>query len=313
MMTNDRYFPIFIPSYHRADNLKTAAFFIKKIGWPSNQVHVFIDSETDDKCEYENTCNMLGCCLHVFDMSEARARYDFVHRASKSRRAAGMARNMFFDFAIQNKIDFYMVQDDDTQRYDMRARGEKDKAAKKCQVVRTFFAVQEPTKRHQIGLFRIGQGGDFLCRPTGRIYQEKVMNTTFYLMPYIYRGERGVQDNDTSLFCSVKNEGLFCGSTRDGVVLIQMPSAKQKGGLTDLYNECKLLNKSLVVPIQYPSAVYAEKQQRNGGRLHHKIVYRNLSPRIIKFPQGRGNIRWDTFEEDWPFTNEPKKRNYKLL
>ena len=143
--------------------------------------------------------------------------------------------------------------------------------------------------------------------------QEKVMNTTFYLMPYVYRGERGVQDNDTSLFCSVKNEGLFCGSTRDGVVLIQMPSAKQNGGLTDLYNECKLLNKSLVVPIQYPSAVYAEKQQRNGGRLHHKIVYRNLSPRVIKFPQGRGNIRWNTFEEDCPFTNDPKKRNYKLL
>lgn len=87
-------------------------------------------------------------------------------------------------------------------------------------------------------------------------------------------------------------------------------SATQKGGLTDLYNECKLLNKSLITPIQYPSAIKAEKQKKNGGRLHHKINYRYLSPVIMKSDDGRDNIAWDTYDEDFPFTNEPRLKRY---
>jgi hypothetical protein len=79
-----------------------------------------------------------------------------------------------------------------------------------------------------------------------------------------------------------------------------------RGGLTDLYNELKLLNKSLVVPIQYPSLCYAEKQKMNGNRLHHRISLNNLMPKLIK--ADTSNIAWDTYPEDIPFTNEPLNR-----
>lgn len=102
------------------------------------------------------------------------------------------------------------------------------------------------------------------------------------------------------------NEGLFTGTNNHGVVLQQVQSATQAGGLTDLYNECKLLNKALVTPIQFPSAIYAEKQMMNGGRLHHRIVYKYLGPCIIKGDKERDNIAWDKWEEDWPYTNEGK-------
>ena len=137
------------------------------------------------------------------------------------------------------------------------------------------------------------------------------MNATFYLMPYVYRGERGVQDDDTSLFTGVMNEGLFTGSLAYGLILQQTASATAKGGLTDLYNECKLLNKSLVCPIQFPSAIHAERQIQNGNRIHHRIDNEYLMPRIIKTEGGRSNIAWDTYPEDTPFTNEPK-RSYSL-
>lgn len=138
-----------------------------------------------------------------------------------------------------------------------------------------------------------------------RLYFHKVMNTTFYLLPYIYRGERGQQDNDTSLFCGIHNAGLFTGSANCGLSLHQTVSAKSAGGLTDIYEECKLLQKSLTVPIQYPSAVFAEKQVQNGGRLHHRIDYNFLAPKILKVDAGgRNNIAWDTYPEDMPFTNE---------
>lgn len=59
--------------------------------------------------------------------------------------------------------------------------------------------------------------------------------------------------------------------------------------------------------IQYPSAIKATKQIKNGGRLHHAINYRYLAPKLLKIPNGRDNIAWDTYSEDVPFTNEPKR------
>jgi len=40
-----------------------------------------------------------------------------------------------------------------------------------------------------------------------------------------------------------------------------------------------------------------------GGRIHHKIISKYLYPRLIK-TVGVNNIRWDTYPEDAPFTNE---------
>lgn len=60
--------------------------------------------------------------------------------------------------------------------------------------------------------------------------------------------------------------------------------------------------------IQFPSAIRAEKQVMNGGRVHHRINGRYLIPKILKIEGGRDNIAWDTYEEDVPFTNEPKRK-----
>ena len=309
-MKND-FFPIFIPSYHRANNCKTAHFFIEQVGWPSDKIHIFIDSEADDSAAYERLCKRLKCNLHIFDMNEARRRFDYVHRASVSRRSAGQARNMFHDFAIKNNIDFFMVQDDDTQNYWERWLGIERVCPVEI-VKKSFLLVRDFMTKRKIGLFGLSQQGEIMGITDTKLLRKKVMNTTFYLMPYVYRGEKGVQNNDTSQFVNALNEGYFTGSFRYGVVLMQMASATQKGGLTDLYKECKLLNKGLVPAIQFPSAIRCEKQKSNGGRLHHKINYRYLAPCILKNEGGRSNIAWDTYPEDVPFSCEPKQRNYVL-
>ena len=296
---------IFIPSYHRADNLKTAHYYTK-VGWDPKNIHVFIDSEADDRDEYLMLSEKLGFNLFVFDMDEARRRYDYVHRASISRRSAGQARNMFYDYAAERGIEFYMVQDDDTQHYQVKSHGKRIRNATLEDITITFENVKLLMYKRRIGCFGISQTGDFIGGQNKKLLRNKVMNTTFILTRYMYRGERGVQDDDTSQFAGIMNEGLFTGSYGDGLVLQQVQSATAKGGLTDLYNECKLLNKALVVPIQFPSAVIAERQKKNGGRLHHRITSRYLYPRLLKGTK-RDNIAWDTYPEDYPFTNEPKR------
>lgn len=300
---------VFIPSYHRPNNIKTA-MYLRRIGYEMGKVHVFVDDEADDIEEYRAACKGLGCHLHVFDMAEARRRFDYVHRASVSRRSAGQARNMFQDFAKENGIDFYLVMDDDTTGFQKKKRGLRSYNGKPTpdEIFLQMWYTEHFMRRRHIGVFAWLQTGDFIGGENAYLYRPKVMNTTFYLLPYIYRGERGVQDDDTSQFVGILNRGLFTGSYGCGCVLEQMPSATQKGGLTDLYNECKLLNKALVTPIQYPSAIKATRQKKNGARLHHLISYRYLMPKILKIEGGRDNIAWDTYEEDWPFTNEPKRR-----
>lgn len=296
---------IFVPSYHRPENQKTVKYYLKQ-GYDPSKLHVFLDSEADDIELYKSILFPQGVNVFVFDMNEARRRYDYIHRVSVSRRSAGQARNMMQDYAKDNGIDFYMVSDDDTDHYQERVKGRYIRLAGLEDLLYYFGMVEDFMRRHRIGLFGLSQTGDLYSQEELKVMRWKVMNTTFYLMPYIYRGERGIQDDDTSLFAGVYNEGLFTGSLASGVVLHQTPSATSEGGLTDLYNECKLLNKSLVCPIQFPSAIWAERQTMNGNRIHHHINKRYLAPCLIKGK--RNNIPWDTYPEDTPFTNEPKRK-----
>lgn len=295
---------VFIPSYHRADNLKTVRY-LEKIDYDMQHVYVFVDDEADDRERYKAVAKQYGFHLVVFDMTEARKRFDYVHRASVSRRSAGQARNMFQDYAKKKGIEQYVVMDDDTKDFQFRVKGVWVHNASGETVKKTFDMVAEMMRRYRIGLFGISQTGDFYGGMYLEMMRRKVMNVTFYDTRFIYRGERGVQENDTSQFAGVLNEGLFTGSLADGITLQQTISATAKGGLTDLYNECKLYNKAMVTPIQFPSAIRAERQVMNGNRIHHRIDYKYLAPRLMKGE--RNNIAWDTYPEDYPFTNEPKR------
>ena len=305
MKITSNFIPIFIPSYHRPNKIKTVNYFLH-LGYDAEQLHVVIDSEADDQDEYKLVCKQKGVNLHVFDMNEARARYDYVHRPGPTRRSAGQARNQFYDLVKKLNINFYLVIDDDTTHYEVRPFSFYEGKAELIHIKNVFQGVKEFMQKQRIGMFGLSQTGDLFQRGLKKPLRLKVMNTTFIDTRFIYRGERGVQDNDTSQFVGVMNEGLFTGSLATGLCLSQTQSATQKGGLTELYQELKLLNKALIIPIQFPSLCYAEKQKKNGNRVHHKITYKNLMPKIIKGK--RSNIAWNTYIEDVPFSNEPKNR-----
>lgn len=299
--------PIFIPSYHRPTRQQTAKYFTK-LGYEPSRIYVFVDDETDDIREYEKECTKLGVNLQIVNKEESSRRYDYVHRPSPARRSAGQFRNMMHDFARENGIQQYCVIDDDTRSYYVRNEKECRKAT--IEDVRfVWTAIADFMHRRHIGVFALPQTGDLIggVRPKC-LFLKKVMNTTFYDTRFVYRGEKGIQDDDTSQFVGIFNSGLFTGTLYATLCLKQTPSATQAGGLTDLYQEQKMLNKALVYVIQYPSAIIAEKQILNGGRLHHRIKYKYLMPCIIKNDGGRDNIAWDTYPEDVPFTNEPLNR-----
>ena len=303
-LAQNKMIDIFIPSYHRPTNVKTAKYFVKN-GYNPKHIHVVLDNATDDIAEYELEMNKLGCQIHIFDMQESIKNYDYVHRAYEHRRSTGQCINMIYDIAKDLDINFFVVMDDDTNGFEKRPFQVYDGIADFDDVINKFKAIKTLMIKHHIGSFALSQTGDMFAKFNTKLLRKKTMNTSFYLMPYIYKGRKGVLDNDTSEFVNIMNEGFFTGSFASGIVLKQTPSAQAKGGLTDIYNQTKLLSKSLVTPIQFPSCIYAEKQTRNGGRLHHKIKYRYLSPYLLKGK--RNNLKWDAYPEDFPFTNTVKR------
>ena len=259
---------IFIPSYHRPTNIKTAKYFKKK-GYDVKKIHVVIDDATDDIEQYKEETNKIGCNLHIFNMEQSRLRYDYVHRPSKLRRSAGQCRNMFYDIVKDLGIDFYLVIDDDTRQYEIKPFAIYTRGANIDDFKFVFNGVKEFMQKHKIGLFGLSQTGDMFQVPDLKIFRNKVMNTTFVNTKYIYRGEKAIQDNDTSQFVHIMNEGYFTGSLATGLALNPTSSATAEGGLTDVYNENKLLNKSLIIPIQFPSLCHAEKQKKNEPKRKH--------------------------------------------
>lgn len=229
MMPSDNLVPIFIPSYHRPDNVLTAKYFVRQ-GWDPKKIFVVIDSEADDKALYEANCAALGVNLRVFDIEEGRKRFDFVHRASVSRRAAGLARNCFYEIAEADGISFYCVIDDDTDHFQIRPMAKYIRLANGEDIANVFAAVRDWMQKRHIGCWGLSQTGDLFEKWYFKLIRRKVMNTTFYDTRFIYRGERGVQDNDTSQFVGIMNEGYFTGSLGSGLILKQKPSATQAGG-----------------------------------------------------------------------------------
>lgn len=301
---------IFIPSYHRFDNLKSVKY-LAEIGWDMSRVVVFVDDEAGDSEKYEEVAKTFGFKLEILSASENRRRFDFVHREPKSRRCAGMWRNAFCEYAEREGVREYLVMDDDTQGFEIKLQGKYQSCEVKKELL--CFVIEEilgMMRTRGIGAFALPQTGDFIGGESHRLWIPKMMNCIIYQTGYIKRGERGVQDNDTSMFCGLWNEGYFCGSFGDGVVLKQALSGVSNGGLTALYHEQKLLNKALVVPIQFPSGVFGEKQPMNGGRLHHHIEYRYFAPKILKGTPDRDNINWRRWEEDRVFTNEKINQSY---
>lgn len=309
MMVGDETLPhFFIISYHRPKQMKTMAW-LKKVHYPMSKVHVVIDDEGGDREEYEKTCADYGCNLHEFQLKKARRCFDFVHRKSKGRRAAGLCRNAIYDIAFDLGLRKWVVTDDDTSRYSIRYPATAERICTEYEFKCAITMVMDMMDRHRIGFFGLPQTGDLIGGvKRWKWFIWKVMNTTFVDARFVYKPERGVQDDDTSAFVGIMNEGYFTASIGYGVTLQQTSSATQSGGLTDNYRENKLLNKSLVCPIQFPSAIYANFQRCNGGRLHHIIDNKYLMPRVLKVGEkDRSNIAWDTYPEDVVFRNDRKK------
>lgn len=296
---------IFIPSYHRAKNLKTVKYFLD-LGWKSDKLHVFIDTEDDQVDLYRAESDKHGFHLHIFDIDKARSSYDFLHRPNPNRRTAGLTRNAMYDISHQLKIKQFVIIDDDTQNYQLQPFGIYRRKAEFLEVIKVFECVKVFMDKQRLGIFGLSQTGDMFAKSDTKILRNKVMNTTFVHTDYVDCPEKGILDSDTASFVEIMNAGLFTGSLRSGLVLSQSPSATQKGGLTDSYKQRGLLSKALETPIMRPSLAVAQHQPRNGGRIHHRIKYKNLFPKLMKGE--RGNIAWDTYPEDIKFTNK-RQRN----
>lgn len=127
------------------------------------------------------------------------------------------------------------------------------------------------------------QSGDFMTGIDSNIWKKKIirkaMNAFFCKTdrPFKFVGRMN-DDVNTYVSLGVKGKLFF---TVSDIVLNQVQTQLDNGGLTEMYLELGTYNKSFYTVICQPSSVYISELGTTHRRIHHAINWQCTVPEII--------------------------------
>jgi len=127
------------------------------------------------------------------------------------------------------------------------------------------------------------QGGDFVVGAHSNVWQRKcarkAMNCFFCTTkrPFKFLG-RVNEDVNTYTYLGTKGELMF--TVRD-VVMEQERTQQSSGGMTEMYLDEGTFIKSFYSVMYCPSCVKISKMGVSDKRIHHKVLWKYCTPKII--------------------------------
>lgn len=192
------------------------------------------------------------------------------------------ARNYCFKVASDLGIDGFIQLDDDyTGFYYADFKNKKWRELKKIDAIFDLMFDFYRENKRLLG-FSLSQGGDFiggLTKDKMRV-KRKAMNSFFCLTERKFKF-RGVLNEDVNFYVGEGARDGICFQTHY-LKLIQGTTQKNKGGMTGAYIDGGTYAKSFYSVMINPSAVSISEMGMVFKRLHHKINYDLLCPKIIR-------------------------------
>ena len=275
------FLPI-IMSHGRPDKVMTYSA-LRKIGY-TEKILLLIDNE--DKCR-DQYLDKYRDEVYIFDKANRAQTTDaadnFPHR-----KAIVYARNACYDIAKELGYKWFIQLDDDYSdfriKFDSNARYcEQISHPATLEAMRETFAFLESAS--QIKALAWAQGGDFMggseSSDANRIFaKRKCMNVWFCntdrrinfvghmnedASAYILGGLRGILFMQTN-FCAIN----------------QAPTQQAAGGMTETYLDNGTYLKTFYSILQAPSCVRVSVLGRTNDRIHHRILWNNCAPKILR-------------------------------
>lgn len=273
-------FAVFILTHGRPDRVKTYGS-LRNSGY-TGDIFIVIDDTDNKKDEYLQN---YGDKVIIFDKKSIAKTFDQGDNFNDMR-AIIYARNACFEIAKNIGKKYFIELDDDYTSWQYRFDGNykyKYKAIKNIDIV--LEALLRFYKSTNVDSIAFAQGGDFIGGEGGSFstiptLKRKCMNS------FICSTERkfkfvGRINEDVNSYTRLASTGLLLFTTNQ-VMLTQMQTQTNSGGMTDLYLDSGTYVKSFYSIMYMPSAVKIKLMNSTHKRLHHSVNWKNTVPCILR-------------------------------
>lgn len=277
MMKHNK-FAVFIMTHGRPDKVITLPT-LRKHGY-TGDVYIVIDNEDETADEYKKA---FGDMVVQFDKLAVSKTFDTMD-ISDNRKTVVYARNYCFELARKLDIDYFLECDDDYN--DFSYRKEIDGVLKHTrvhQLDKLFDLMIDFLEVSKAKTVAFAQGGDFIGGTSSKIWKDrltrKAMNAFFCKTkdPIEFIGRI---NEDVNTYTSFGNKGDLYFTIAD-VMLNQLATQSNPGGMTDVYLESGTYLKSFYSVICSPQAVSIITMGNGHRRIHHQVNWNNCAPKIL--------------------------------
>jgi hypothetical protein len=280
-----RNFVAFILTHGRADNVKTVKS-LERAGY-TGKILFIVDNEDAQAEKYRQ--NFGAENVIVFDKKAIAKTFDMCDNFGK-RNSITCARNICFEIAKERGITHFVELDDDYTEFSWNF--DKEFKYKNHvwitdldKVINIILDFLDFTPTLSIAL---SQGGDVIGGGLGRMMntvgisrgaKRKAMNS-FFCRTDRQVGFLGLMNEDVNTYVTKGTRGdLFF--TVNLARLEQGETQKTDGGISELYRSFGTYVKSFYTVMQAPSCVKLRMLNTSSPRLHHRIIWDAVTPKIL--------------------------------
>lgn len=271
-------FAIFILSYGRAGNIYTLNS-LKDSNY-TGKYYIVIGDDDPTIDEYRR---LYKDKLLIFNKKEIGQTFDLCDTGG-SDKVIVYARNYCFKIAKELGLKYFAQFDDDYTSFEYRYdNGEKLKIMKSKEfdeIINIFIDFLEDTGAMTVAF---GQGGDFIGGKESQLFKSKIkrkaMNSFFCKTdsPFQFFGRI---NEDVNMYVHYGSIGKKIFTVAD-CSLVQKQTQKNKGGMSDTYNQNGTYVKSFYTVMTNPSCTKIFAMDTTHTRIHHKVNWDCAVPKIL--------------------------------
>lgn len=272
-------FAVFILTHGRPDNVITY-HTLEQMGY-KGRVYLVIDNEDDKADEYYRVFGKDKVIM--FDKPKIAKEFDTVDN-DENRKTVVYARNACFNIAEDLGLTYFLELDDDYDQFRGRMqKGDKLTSFKLTDINILFNLMINFLEKSNALTVAFAQGGDFIGGIGSNVWTRqlarKAMNTFFCKTSrrFDFIG-RINEDVNTYTTRGMKGDLMF---TVANVMMNQMTTQANEGGMTDIYLDSGTYVKSFFTIIVAPSCTRISTMGNKFRRIHHKILWNKCTPMIL--------------------------------
>ncbi len=221
----------------------------------------------------------------VFDKDEWARKTDECDNF-RHRKAIVYARNASFDVVRARGYRYFIQLDDDYNSWRYKRRSDGKFISKKIKSLDSVFSVMlDYYIASGATSIAFAQDGDFMGGRLADIAlkwyaKRKCMNTWICDIekPIVYSGH--MNEDCSAYVVHGLRGGLFLQIPFVSINQVQTQAAA--GGMTDLYKSAGTYNKTFYTVMQAPSCCVVHEIGYENRRIHHKIIWPNAAPKILR-------------------------------